>query len=453
MKFAKNLREELEMKVSARFRVAVFLAVLAAVFLAGSAWAGQSWTDVQNSFTNAGWNGITVSDGGTHADGRPIVYIEGGTYQSTENPIDLGDLSGLRVRWKANLTITDAVQHVDMITFQNGHFSLSSGLIQLPEPTSQGNRWVSAILAKGQSSVSLCGTVIKGSRPKDTGIGIEDGTFWVEYGIIDIPSGNAVFAKKVEWEIDLAHTLELNGVIFEGGPANYMVTSYGHVTTVPDSEIFFNKYDEDDDLPDSISYVVPSGAIWDIEGVTSDMTGLPTVATVKMTVKSGGKLSFKNGTHLKFKGSLVVEDGGIIDIDDTSELTIVDGTSTSEGTINIKGTLRNKGTVINGGIIDNYSSNTLDNQGSLTNNGTINNRSTGKITNTGSIDNTNGTITNEGTFQSVQTKEEMGGAVSGEVQPLNSSNSSSGGGGGCNAGFGIVGLLLAGFAALKRDKA
>jgi hypothetical protein len=85
----------------------------------------------------------------------------------------------------------------------------------------------------------------------------------------------------------------------------------------------------------------------------------------------------------------------------------------------------------------------------LTNNGTINDKATGKITDTGSINNTSGMITNEGTFQSVQDKEAMGGAIDGDVEPLSNNTSS---GGGCDAGFGVAGLLLAGLAVLKQRR-
>jgi hypothetical protein len=114
----------------------------------------------------------------------------------------------------------------------------------------------------------------------------------------------------------------------------------------------------------------------------------------------------------------------------------------------------NKDKIINydDGIINDYSGNSLENQGMIDNRETINIKSTGKTINTGTIDNTSGTINNEGgTFQSVQTVSEMGGTVSGEVQPLNSSNSSSGGGG-CNAGLGVAGLLLAGLVTFKCRK-
>jgi hypothetical protein len=52
------------------------------------------------------------------------------------------------------------------------------------------------------------------------------------------------------------------------------------------------------------------------------------------------------------------------------------------------------------------------------------------------INNTEG-----GVFESVQTASEMGGIVDGPVELINTDNPS---GGGCDAGFGLFGLLLAG---------
>jgi hypothetical protein len=116
----------------------------------------------------------------------------------------------------------------------------------------------------------------------------------------------------------------------------------------------------------------------------------------------------------------------------------------NDGILNIDGTVINFDQFINKGTINNYSGNTLDNRGTLTNDGTINNEANGKIRNTGIIDNDNGTIDNTkgGAFESVQTASEIGGTIKGDVEPINTGNPSSGGG--CNAGFGLFGLLLAG---------
>jgi MYXO-CTERM domain-containing protein len=426
-----------------RVKLAVVGAVLTAVFLAGSAWADVN--SVKQAITNYG---LTASDSGN------TITVTGNVSKPASEVLDLGDITGLVIDWKADLTVTGGSRPYKgwgMINFSNGSFNLTDGTIQLP---SSANTWVDGIYAKGNAIVTVNGGKVKGARAKDTGINVEYGTLIINSGEMNIPCGNMLFAKN----LTVNNPSVLNGLACVGDVTDYTVTVYGHATTVPDSEVFYNKYDEGDELPDSISYVVPSGATWDIEEVTSDMTGLPTVAIVSMRVKNGGKINFKN-TNLTFKGAFDVEDGGELNIGiahgDTSRLTNVGGTASNHGTINIYGTLTNEDKLINGptGIIHNHSNNTLDNKGTLTNNGTINNKDTGKITNTGRIDNTNGTITNEGTFQSVQTASQMGGTVNGDVQPLsNNTSSGGGGGGGCDAGFGMVGLLLAGLAALKQRR-
>jgi hypothetical protein len=65
------------------------------------------------------------------------------------------------------------------------------------------------------------------------------------------------------------------------------------------------------------------------------------------------------------------------------------------------------------------------------------------------MNNTNGVINNQGTFESVQ---EIGGEVQGNDVQLKSGGGS-GGGGGCNAGYGILGLLFAGLVTRKYRKA
>jgi hypothetical protein len=112
----------------------------------------------------------------------------------------------------------------------------------------------------------------------------------------------------------------------------------------------------------------------------------------------------------------------------------------NDGILNIYGTVINFDQFTNEGTINNRSGNTLDNRGTLTNEGTIINHTNGKIRNTGIIDN-NGTITNNGEFQSVQTAEEMGVIDGSNPVQLIDNAPPSGGGGGCNAGYGLLGLL------------
>jgi hypothetical protein len=411
---------------------AVICALLAAMFITGSAWADES--SVEAAITAYGLTRQGGESGST-------ITVTGSVSKLANDVLDLGDITGLTIDWKADLTVTGGSRPEGMgiINFANGSFNLADGTIQFPTGAD-------GIMADGAANMTVNGGTMKSQGVGVCGIAVVDGTLTIDSGEINIPKGKMLFA----------HTLTVNapsvltGLAFTGELANYFTaTVYGHAVTVTGSTVL---NDDDDELPIPQSYVVPNGATWDIQGLTSDLTNMPTVATAKITVKGGGKLNLKNNTDLKFKGSFHVEQNGELNIEDTSRLTIVGGTATDDGTINIYGTLTNKDKLVNSptGIINVFSGNTLDNQGTLTNNGIINNKSTGKITNTGNISNANGTINNTegGTFQSVQTASAMGGTVNGDVQPI-----SSGGGSGCDAGLGIAGLLLAGLVALKRRKA
>jgi hypothetical protein len=191
-------------------------------------------------------------------------------------------------------------------------------------------------------------------------------------------------------------------------------------------------------------------ATWNIEGVELnsevDLSGV----SLNVTVKSGGTMKLINNTHLKFKGSVIVEKGGTINVDPTSSIEVTgtmslngSGASASSGARTMADS--------NNGILNNSGAFTIPADSKLTNNGIISNESTGTITNKGTIDNANGTIYNEGTFESVQTIDEMGGNIEGEVEPIDNTSSSSGGG--CNAGWSLFGLLLAGLVTRKYRKA
>jgi Synergist-CTERM protein sorting domain-containing protein len=395
----------------------------------------------------------TITNYGLNADvSGNTVTVTGSVSKSASDVLYLGDITGLVVDWKADLTVTGGSRldkGIGMINFTNGEFRLTGGTIQLP---ASANSWVDAIYASGNATVTVAGGKMKGDRAQDTGINAENGTLVIDSGEINIPKGNMLFAKN----LTVNDPDVLNGFAFEGSTTNYTGTVYGHVTTTPDSEVFYHKYEAGDDLPDSIRYVVRDGAVWDIEGVQSDMTGLPTVAIITMTVENGGTLNFKN-TGLTFKGTFEVAQGGILNVGaaqgDTSHLTHIGGKATNDGTINIYGTLTNLDKIINNGTINNYSGNTLDNQGTLTNNGTINNKATGKITNTGTIASTGtinntegGAINNKGIIKSDSSIANVEGNP---VQPLDKNPPSSGGG--CNAGFGgLAAVIIAGFFAFRK---
>ena len=147
--------------------------------------------------------------------------------------------------------------------------------------------------------------------------------------------------------------------------------------------------------------------------------------------------------------SMTIENGGTLDVDTGTHLIIPNGmraTNNTGGTININGTVTNLSTIDNNGIINNNSGNTLINRGTLINGGTINNASNGRITNRGTIENIYGTINNNngGKFESVQTISQMGGVIYGEVELISPSDDENKLG--CNSGYGMIALLLAGLA-------
>ncbi|GHV47460.1 hypothetical protein FACS1894204_10870 [Synergistales bacterium] len=406
------------------------------------------------------------------------ITVTGTVAKQFDQGLELLDISGLVIDWRANLTVTGDLGTDDpdfvpeegtlihhfipcMIGFSNGTFIMSDGKIQI---SVSGDGETNAIQAGGSAAVTLAGGELKGDRAEDIGINMErassGASVTIESGKIDVPRGQAILASETT-KITITASdpnAVINGMIVGFDGADATATAYGHAIAV-DTHNVFNFDGEDDEFPE-ITYKVNNGATWDIDGITSDMTVIPNVDIVTMKVGSGGTLNFKN-TNMKFKGKFDVEESGVLNVGvalgDTSVLTNVDGTAANHGTINIYGTLTNLDKLINDGTINNYSANTLDNQGTLTNNGIINNKSTGKIKNTGTISN-EGTISNDGTINNdghIYSDTEIGGTIDGnpveslpdeqQDEPHNS------GGGGCNAGFGLFGLLpLAVWVARKR---
>jgi hypothetical protein len=441
----------------------VIIALFAAMFAAGSAWAATGDPSVPpgpgvppgsvDPVSAITAYGLTPSvSGGT-------ITVEGSVTKPASDVLRLGDITGLTIDWKADLTVTGGSNPAGvtgMINFSgNGTFKLTAGKIDIRS----ADGWVWVICTpSGQPTVILDGGTITSNRTQTSGVEIGEsigertsrGTLIVNSGALNIPNGYVGFVTN----LTINNPNIINGPVGEvDNNDNVKLYIYGNATTVTDSDLFYESY-EPGHYKQHV-YIARSGATWNIEGVSSDMTKDPDGKTI--TVESGAKVNFKN-TNFTFKGKFDVAQNGELNIGvaagDKSRLTHLGGTATNNGTINIFGTLTNKDKVVNGpsGKIINHS-NTIDNQGTLTNKGTIENTATGKMTNTGTIDNTDGTIKNDGTFQSAQTASEMGGTVDGEVQPIDSSGGGSGNssGGGCNAGYGIAGLLLlAGLAARKR---
>jgi hypothetical protein len=424
---------------------------------AGSAWA-QSATDVAGIIDS--YFGTTEAS----VSGNTIT-VTGNVSKSASGYLNLEDIGGLVIDWKADLTVTGGSRsnnntivngielEIGMITFINGEFKLTGGTIQLSDLS---NGTVVAISAGGNTTVTVDGGKVKGNRGQgnndyevDNGFIVGDGTLVINSGEINFPNSTMLSAMTLTVnDPAVLNGLALvgNGLDFAGISTNNAGIVYGYSAAPPD---FGN-----DELG-STHYVVREGATWDMKDMQFDMTNFPNVDTLKITVKNGGTLNLKN-TDFTFKGTFEVEQGGKFDMDDTSSLTIVGGTFTSGGTININGTLTNRDKVINNGTINNYSGNTLDNQGTLTNNGTINNKTTGKITNTGTIASTGtinntegGAINNKGTIKSDSSIANVEGNP---VQPLDKNPPSSGGG--CSVGFGgLAAVIIVGFFAFRKRRA
>jgi hypothetical protein len=327
--------------------------LLAVVLMAGSAWADVNSIEAEiNSYglTSAKSENdtiITITNNGTDPLSKDASEV-----------LNLGDITGLTIDWKANLTVAGGARPrkgVGMINFSgNGEFKLTEGTIEIVS----ADGWVDAIYASnGEPTVTIDGGTISSDRVQSTGINIgEDaqGTLILTNGSLNIPNGNMVFAKTMEVGATFS---VLNGIAFIID--DMTATVYGQASTVTDSEVFFEKYDSDD-LPSSISYVVNDDAEWTIDGVT----GLPSEINVTIEVKKDSVMNLINNTHLEVKGTLIED--GTFNIDNTSSLTIKEGeisigdggelTNRGElinyGTINIKGTLENHGTLDNYGIVD-----------------------------------------------------------------------------------------------------
>jgi hypothetical protein len=411
------------MKRSMRVKLAVVGAVMAAVFLAGSAWAGE--TQVLNAINTYG--GLSAI-----GDGYGNITVTGSRTGATVG-LELGNISGLTINWEAQLIGDPSVYNsapninydFDLITMtgSNGTFNIRPSAVlkitgDVNVNTDREMRLIHVKYPASNIVVNVNGGILETLMPK----------------------GNAIDEWNSYKNTTIAADLPCLNVNINGGTIS---TSDG---------------------------IVASGYVTVGSGASAHLTGLvvkrKTGVVYDPAVVSAGALEFYG--NCKFT-VLLYDDGEdwfapglLFKIMPGAELTLDAGNGwvvqntwklENHGTLNILGTLINEGKCINDYVINNYSGHTLDNRGTLVNNGIINTKATGKITNTGSIDNTSGTINNTegGTFQSVQTASEMGGTVNGEVQPLNSNSSS--GGGGCNAGLGVAGLLLAGWAALKKRKA
>jgi uncharacterized membrane protein YgcG len=206
----------------------------------------------------------------------------------------------------------------------NGTLKITGGFIKLPDTY---NRWITAFLPGSDVNVEMSGGTIQGCRSKDCAISVDTevgsklGKLTISGGKIDVPNSFYAVASEVTTAIDAPSAI--NGIVLTlNTDGTYKFTVYGHVTTTGKFEEFY----EDEDVRNS-SYVVSSGATWNIEEVQSDMTAF--MASVDMTVESGGTLNVKN-TQFKCKGTFTVEQGGEFIIDDTSTWEFAEGTADND---------------------------------------------------------------------------------------------------------------------------
>ena len=386
------------MTFSMRVKVTCIL-VVSLLLLAGSAWAAQTPAAVAGKIT-------TYDAGFTTAINVNTIEVTGTVSKAVAaTNLELGDLAGLTIDWKAALTVTGSTTaEVEIISFENGEFNLlTGGMIQI-----NASGEISAIEAKGSATVRVSGGAVGGNGEAQTGISADrlghQTEVIVQSGTINFPYGFPIAVNT--GNLTIVDSSGITGIVGIGGASDAVGRVFGTTYTTD--------FNIDNPAIQTVTAIVESGAVWNLE-----VNALNIKATTTFIVNSGGHLIL-NGT--------------------------VDTTKVTE----LYGTLLNHGKVTNNVTINNRSGKTLDNRGTLTNNGIINNAATGRIRNTGSIDNINGTINNDkgGTFESVQTAEQMGGTINGPVTPISSGGSSSG----CNAGFGMIALLLAGFALTRKSR-
>jgi hypothetical protein len=418
------------------------------LLLAGSAWAdADSVAEI-------------IEDYGLNADVSGQTITVTGSKTDATTTLELGDISGLTIDLQAELTATltatmDNWQggNLNLITANgNGNFNIKNGgKIKLLDPSAEKRApedpyprsgWPRMVRLEGatvtvETGAELELTTAKGSAISHYGkLKINGGTVFVPHGNI----GDGDLEPMYDIEIQDSAIDGLNGLANLNG--KYCV--FGGLTYIADDGSQGNG-------DGSFELVVAPNATLTFTRPNSGNFG----PGVTLSIDQGGTLVIDSGASFELDGTLVVNGKGVIE--ENATLVVV-------GTLIIRpgGEIENHGTIIVDGTIINYEyfknhgtiinkSNTIRNYGTITNTGTIDNESAGVIINEegGTIDNTNGTINNEGTIKSDSAIENVDGN---DVQPV-ATDSSSGGGGGCNAGYGIIGLLLAGIVTRKYRKA
>jgi hypothetical protein len=392
-------------------------ALLAATFIAGSAWADEA--SVVQAVTEFGLARMDGETGNTitivNASGNPLRK-DVSSLTEDDCLLDLGDITGITIDWKANLTVTGEMNigpddGIDVVRFENGAFNLAGGTIDIQ---TTGTGVTNVIQSVKNSTVTVNGATLRGTG-LSIGIFAESSStntkVIVERGALNFPNGVAILATQLT--VNNPSVITGMTCVTDGHDINNSIDIYGNTYTEPP----FDPMDE----YSTFVFTVKDGATW----------------TVKPT-------AFKPALDIPgTKITLLTEGNGKL---------ILSG----EGVMDIYGTLTNKGSLVNHGTIKNHSKNTLNNEGTLTNNGTIENAADAQITNTGTIDNAGGKIVNDGaidntsgTIKSDAANYSGNDPTGNQLESINNNTNNNGSGGGCNAGFGMFGLLLAGLAARK----
>jgi hypothetical protein len=224
------------------------------------------------------------------------------------------------------------------------------------------------------------------------------------------------------------------------------------------------------------SLIVENNAVLTIDGVKVSLNGEDSL----LHIKKGGTLNLINGGDIYVNGEIIID--GIVNKSTAQRTISPRAADPNNGILNNSGTITVSpiGMITNNGIINNASTGTIRNEGKIVNAGTINNEgkivNAGTINNEGKIGNADGTISNKGTIKSDPANFSGNEPEGNAVEPIDSTvtppdntitppdnddndtpsnvNTSNGGsGGGCNAGYGMAVLLLAGLVTIKLRKA